>query len=223
MYSLASCSFSCQSPVASCSWQRAKYCGNCLSVSVHLSVCLSVCEIRLLTFGKFIQCSPCVHHSQDNSGIWEHSLTDSTNVFPTAFCSGCWILYPLMLLFLYVWLLCSITTCKITWPELMSNVPQDMLLVKRFVFQLGVHLRFVAQKIYLHIRISGHETFTDLLCNLSSRLLILVLSLFHLQNTHRQTEPGVSCVLCGHQSWPNLQNCTVHALWPTALESCGHL
>jgi len=36
----------------------------------------------------------------------------------------------------------------------MSNVPQDMLLVKRFVFQLGVHLRLVAQKnIYLAMRL----------------------------------------------------------------------
>lgn len=42
------------------------------------------------------------------------------------------------------------------------------------------------------------------------------------QDTDRQAEPGVPCILCGHDIGPHLQNCAVHALRPAALQSGWH-
>lgn len=85
---------------------------------------------------------------------------------------------------------------------LMSNALQDMLLVKRFVFTAKAR--------------RSRQNFS------AAHLSTLSLSLSS-QNPHRQAEPGVSGVLCGHKPGADLQDSAVHALRPAAFESSGHL
>lgn len=90
---------------------------------------------------------------------------------------------------------------------LMSNALQDMLLVKRFVFTA---------------KASEEGADTTSLPPIYQLFLFLLLS-SPCQNPHRQAEPGVSGVLCGHKPGADLQDSAVHALRPAAFESSGHL
>lgn len=96
---------------------------------------------------------------------------------------------------------------------LMSNALQDMLLVKRFVFTAKASEEGEEKAKMQHNFFVADLSTLSLSRSLSSPC----------QNPHRQAEPGVSGVLCGHKPGADLQDSAVHALRPAPFESGGHL